>query len=68
MAYTRYKGDPYWKRANVDGTSADGTPSAELIAAQAAGDSAVLAEHGRPVVTLTVSDADAIAAVIAAAS
>lgn len=40
----------------------------ELIAAQAAGDSAVLAEHGRPVVTLTVSDADAIAAVIAAAS
>ena len=26
MAYTRYKGDPYWKRANVDGTSADGTP------------------------------------------
>ena len=40
----------------------------ELIAAQAAGDSAVLAEHGRPVVTLTVSDAAAIAAVIAAAS
>src|SRR3546814_20513637 len=26
MAYTRYKGDPYWKRAKVRGTSADGTP------------------------------------------
>lgn len=26
MAYTRYKGDPYWKRAKVDGTSQDGTP------------------------------------------
>lgn len=26
MAYIRYKGDPYWKRAKVDGTSADGTP------------------------------------------
>jgi glucose-6-phosphate isomerase len=40
----------------------------ELIAAQAAGDATVLAEHDRPVVTLTVTDADAIAAVIAAAS
>jgi glucose-6-phosphate isomerase len=28
----------------------------ELIASQAAGDAAVLAEHGRPVLTLTVSD------------
>ena len=26
MAYTRYKGDPYWKRAKVDGTGADGSP------------------------------------------
>ena len=26
MAYTRYTGDPYWKRAKADGTSADGTP------------------------------------------
>src|SRR3546814_18266753 len=26
MAYTRYKGDPYWKRAKVGGNSADGTP------------------------------------------
>jgi len=26
MAYTRYKGDPHWKRAKVDGTSQDGTP------------------------------------------
>jgi hypothetical protein len=26
MAYTRYKGDPYWKTARADGTSADGTP------------------------------------------
>ncbi|BBD02638.1 MULTISPECIES: hypothetical protein [Sphingomonadales] len=25
MAYTRYKRDPYWKRAKVDGTSADGS-------------------------------------------
>ena len=24
MTYTRYKGDPYWKRAKTDGTSADG--------------------------------------------
>src|SRR3546814_4143261 len=29
MAYTRYKGDPYWKRAKVGGTSADGTPRSE---------------------------------------
>jgi hypothetical protein len=29
MAYTRYKGDPYWKRARADGTSADGTPYAK---------------------------------------
>ena len=29
MAYTRYKGDPYWKRAKVGGTSADGTPYAK---------------------------------------
>ena len=26
MAYTRYRGDPYWKRATVDGTRQDGTP------------------------------------------
>ena len=26
MAYTRYTGDPYWKRAKSPGTSADGTP------------------------------------------
>ncbi|KJL39200.1 Glucose-6-phosphate isomerase B [Microbacterium ginsengisoli] len=32
---------------------------AQLIAAQAAGDAAVLAEHGRPVVTLTLTDAQA---------
>ena len=31
----------------------------ELIASQAAGDAAVLAEHGRPVLTLTVSDVSA---------
>src|SRR3546814_11482823 len=29
MAYTRYKGDPYWKRAKVGGTSPDGTPYAK---------------------------------------
>lgn len=29
MAYTRYKGDPYWKRAKTDGTSADGIPYAK---------------------------------------
>src|SRR3546814_5945822 len=29
MAYTRYKGDPYWNRAKVGGTSADGTPYAQ---------------------------------------
>jgi len=40
----------------------------QLIAAQAAGDSAVLAEHGEPVVTLRVRDADGIAAIIAALS
>lgn len=38
----------------------------ELIAAQAAGDARVLADHGRPVLTLTVADDDAIAALIAA--
>lgn len=38
----------------------------QLIAAQAAGDARVLAEHGRPVVTLAVADADAVAALIAA--
>ena len=38
----------------------------QLIAAQAAGDARVLAEHGRPVVTLAVADEDAIAALIAA--
>jgi hypothetical protein len=26
MSYTRYRGDPYWKRAKSDATSADGTP------------------------------------------
>lgn len=25
MTYTRYTGDPYWKRAKAQGTSADGT-------------------------------------------
>ena len=25
MAYTRYTGDPYWKRAIAGGTGADGT-------------------------------------------
>ena len=29
MAYTRYTGDPYWKRAKSPGTSADGTPYAK---------------------------------------
>jgi hypothetical protein len=38
----------------------------QLIAAQAAGDARVLAEHGRPVITLTVENEDAIAALIAA--
>ncbi len=38
----------------------------QLIAAQAAGDARVLADHGRPVVTLTVADASAIAALITA--
>jgi hypothetical protein len=38
----------------------------QLIAAQAAGDARVLADHGRPVLTLTVADDDAIAALIAA--
>jgi glucose-6-phosphate isomerase len=41
---------------------------AQLIAAQAAGDAVVLAEHGAPVVTLRVRDADGIAAIIAALS
>jgi len=31
----------------------------QLIEAQAAGDAAVLAEHGRPVVSLTIADASA---------
>ena len=26
MAYRRYRGDPYWKRAKTDGVSVDGTP------------------------------------------
>ena len=38
----------------------------ELIASQAAGDAEVLAAHGRPVLTLTVSDVDAALAVIQA--
>lgn len=38
----------------------------QLIAAQAAGDARVLADHGRPVLTLTVADDAAIAALIAA--
>lgn len=25
MAYTRYRGAPYWKRAKADGVSVDGT-------------------------------------------
>ena len=25
MAYTRYRGDPYWKRAKADGVGVDGT-------------------------------------------
>jgi len=29
MAYTRYTGAPYWKRAKSPGTSADGTPYAK---------------------------------------
>jgi glucose-6-phosphate isomerase len=40
----------------------------QLIAAQAAGDAAVLGEKGMPVVTLRVRDADGIAAIIAALS
>lgn len=40
----------------------------QLIAAQAAGDAAVLAHKGMPVVTLRVSDSDGIAAIIAAIS
>ena len=28
MAYTRYKGDPYWKRAKTNGADANGTPYA----------------------------------------
>lgn len=41
---------------------------AQLISAQAAGDAVVLAEHGAPVVTLRVSNAEGIAAIIAALS
>lgn len=40
----------------------------QLIAAQAAGDATVLAEHGVPVLTLRVHDAAGIAAIIAALS
>ncbi|MBX9718391.1 MAG: glucose-6-phosphate isomerase [Microbacteriaceae bacterium] len=40
----------------------------QLIAAQAAGDAAVLGDKGMPVVTLRVRDADGIAAIIAALS
>lgn len=40
----------------------------QLIAAQAAGDAAVLAEKGMPVVTLRVRDIDGIAAIIATVS
>lgn len=29
MAYTRYRGDPYWKRAKGEGTSPDGIPYAK---------------------------------------
>lgn len=36
----------------------------ELIAAQAAGDAVVLGEHGAPVLTLRVTDEDALAAII----
>ena len=39
----------------------------QLIQAQAAGDASVLAEHGRPVLTLTVSDPAAALAAIRAA-
>lgn len=38
-----------------------------LIRAQAAGDASVLAEHGRPVLTLSTRDVPAAVAVIAAA-
>ena len=40
---------------------------AELIASQAAGDAKVLADHGRPVLTLTLSDANSGVAAIKAA-
>ena len=41
----------------------------QLIQAQAAGDASVLAEHGRPVLTLTLTNADEqLAALIAALS
>lgn len=26
MSYTRYRGDPYWKRAKADGLGVDDTP------------------------------------------
>ena len=29
MAYTRYKGDPYWRRASSGGMSPDGIPYAK---------------------------------------
>ena len=38
----------------------------DLMVAQAQGDATVLANHGRPVLTLTVHDADGLAAIIAA--
>lgn len=38
----------------------------QLIASQAAGDASVLGEHGRPVLTLTIHDADAISVITAA--
>ena len=40
---------------------------AQLIAAQAAGDASVLADHGRPVLTLTLTDPERDLAAIAAA-
>ena len=39
----------------------------QLLRAQAAGDASVLADHGRPVLTLSVSDVETAASVIAAA-
>jgi glucose-6-phosphate isomerase len=39
----------------------------QLIQSQAAGDASVLAEHGRPVLTLTLTDSESSAAVLASA-